>query len=114
LITLGAWDNEQVAKPLNFLDRITASRRIFVKHFPGGKAQYDEAKQKTGFKKALQATWGLERGQAGKWRDIVRVDDSTWNLFISIISGTYIFAKAAHILFFVGIILKLVQVKKQK
>jgi hypothetical protein len=90
LITLGALDNEQVAKPLTFLDRMLASRQLFLNEFPGGKAEYDKIRktgQKKEFKYALMRTWGLETGQGAKWRDIVRVDDSTWELFKSILSG---------------------------
>jgi hypothetical protein len=92
LITLGALDNEQVAKPLTFIDRMAASREIFLDQFPGGKAEDDKLKQtgqKKEFKMALMETWGLEGGQAGKWRDIVRVDHSTWELFKMILTGKF-------------------------
>jgi hypothetical protein len=105
LITLGAWDNEQVAKPLSFLDRITATRRLFLDHFPGGKAEYDVLKKtgdKTAFKKTIIATWGMEGGQANKWRDIVRVAQSTWDYFVQIVSGTSTFRNCFYIFLLLG------------
>ena len=100
LISIGALDNEVVAKPLTFADKIKASRRMYIQVFPDGPSEYKRGDQsmegkpgvgkhlkKRTFKEMLEKTWGMESGQAGNWVAIANVEPSTWALFEKLIEG---------------------------
>ena len=91
LVSIGALDNETVARPLNFYDCISVCRRLYLKDFPKGPEDYKSNEDlgprqrkdqpKRDFKAKIMATWGLATGQAGKWRDIVNVDTGVWDRY---------------------------------
>jgi hypothetical protein len=118
LISIGALDNETVARPLNFFDRISVCRRLYLKDFPRGPADYraneelgprkkkDQAKRD--FRAKIMSTWGVQSGQAGKWRDIVNVESGVWQRYEKIMQGLF------HLLFLPFFLFRLLRTKNGK
>jgi hypothetical protein len=101
LVTLGTWDNEIVQKGLSFLDKITGCRRAFERDFGSVQAYIDDVKGlKDGFVAKIQRMYQIRgEGDAGKYRDLVRVDDSTWKLLYTVMTGFAILI-VSHTIFY--------------
>jgi hypothetical protein len=91
LITLGTWDNEVVQKTLTFVDKITGCRSYFEEKF-GDLQGYLNSEREARFAfvpKILGMYQIPSAGDAGKYRDLVRVEKSTWTLLHTIMTGNF-------------------------
>jgi hypothetical protein len=100
MLEMGAWDNLELQKPLTFFDKITALRKVYESKdwFPKGPSDFKKAgkKKKTAFTDICQRLSGKGKKQAGKWREIVNVEKSTWDLLMKIVQGNF-FATIASV-----------------
>jgi hypothetical protein len=99
MMEMGAWDNIQIQKPLLFIDRITALRKVYESKawFPGGPKQYEKSKRqkRVAWSEAVQRISGKKAAQARKWTPIVNLEKSAWDRLLKIMLGL-VFATFLH------------------
>jgi hypothetical protein len=103
LLILGAWDNAVRQEAPKFPDKIFTIRKRFLRGFKNP-AGYRTAKKKerSAFLKLIQEIFEVKckvffllklitivAGTAGKWKDMVNCEDSTWRFLYAITSGKY-------------------------
>jgi hypothetical protein len=91
MMEMGAWDNIQIQKPLTFIDRVTALRKVYESKswFPKGPKQYTKAarKKKADWSDVVRRISNKKKAQSGKWKPIVNLEQSSWGLLMKIIHG---------------------------